>query len=465
MKIALIGGGGPRTVYFTESLIKYAERLGITELCLMDTDALKLKVFGGICRGLAEGSAASVTLEDDFRRAVKGARAVVFAIRVGGDDARVDDERIALSLGLIGQETTGAGGFAYAMRTVPVMLNYMSIVRETAPTAVVFNFTNPSGLVTQALYDAGFDNVYGICDNATGIKIELSKALSISSGRLRVNAYGLNHLSWANAVNIGGVNILPELLKSETFVENFSHFAYFDRALIKSLGEIPNGYLYYYYHREKALANMLKSSKTRGESIRDINILMLDELSAFDVEKDIKRALDIFRRRMGEREGSYMKVETGGGAELEKFDPAALGIDVLEGQGRALEALEGYAGVAFNCIESMTRPAKPVDVALNVPNKGAIEGMETDDIVEVTCDVTESRVKPEGFIDIPPSNLLMMKTIKRYEKLTIAAIREWRREFAYEALTIHPLVGSYSLAKELVNKYLGLEKNNPGDWK
>jgi 6-phospho-beta-glucosidase len=463
MKIALIGGGGPRTVYFTESLVKYAERLGITELCLMDTDALKLRIFGAICRGLARESAASVTLEDDFRRAVKGAWAVVFAIRPGGDGARVDDERIALSLGLIGQETTGAGGFAYALRAVPVMLDYMRILRETAPAAIVFNFTNPSGLVTQALYDAGFDNVYGICDNATGIKIELSKALGIAG--LGVNAYGLNHLSWVNAVNLRGVNILPQLLKSETFIENFSPFSYFDRSLIKSLGEIPNGYLYYYYHREKALANMLKSPKTRGESIRDINTLMLKELSAFDVEKDIKRALGIFQSRMAEREGTYMKTETGGGAKLEKFDPAALGIGVLEGQGGAAEALEGYAGVAFNCIESMSRPAMPVDVALNVPNKGAIEGMEADDVVEVTCDVTESQVKPARFACIPPSNLLMMKTIKRYEKLAIAAIREGRREYAYEALAIHPLVGSYSLAKELVNKYWDLEKNNTGDWK
>jgi 6-phospho-beta-glucosidase len=431
----------------------------------MDTDVRKLKVFGGMCRGLAEGSTASVTLEDDFRRAVKGAQAVVFAIRTGGDDARVNDERIALSLGLIGQETTGAGGFAYAMRTVPVMLDYMCIVRETAPTAMVFNFTNPSGLVTQALYDAGFDNVYGICDNATGIKIELSKALAISSAELRVNAYGLNHLSWVNAVNIRGVNILPELLNSKAFVENFSQFAYFDRGLVKSLEEIPNGYLYYYYHREKALANMLKSSKTRGESIRDINMLMLNELSSFDVEKDIKRAVDIFRRRMDEREGSYMKLETGGGVKLEKFDPAALGIGILEKQGDAVEALEGYAGVAFNCIESMGRRGRHIDVALNVPNRGAVEGMEADDVVEVTCDVAESGVKPARFVDISPSHLLMMKTIKRYEKLTIAAIRERRREFAYEALTIHPLVGSYSLAKELVNKYLDLEKNNPGDWK
>jgi 6-phospho-beta-glucosidase len=432
----------------------------------MDNDERKLSLFGGICRGIAVGSAVMVTPETDFRRAVRDAWAVVFAIREGGDDARVDDERIALSLGLIGQETTGAGGFAYAVRTIPVTLDYMRTLRETAPGAIVFNFTNPSGLVTQALYDSGFDNVYGICDNATGIKIELSKVLGVSSAELRVDAYGLNHLSWVNAVNIGGVNILPRLLESETFVENFSLFAYFDRDLIKSLGEIPNGYLYYFYHREKALANMLKSPSTRGESIRDINNIMLNELSAFDVEKNIEQALEIFRRRMGEREGSYMKMETGGGAKPAGFDPESLGIGLLKGQGSAVDVLEGYAGVAFNCIESMRRlSGKSVNVALNIPNRGAIEGMEADDVVEVSCDAGESGVKPLRFAGIPPSNLLMMKTIKRYEKLTVAAIRERRREYAYEALTIHPLVGSYSLAKELVNKYCGLKNNRAGDWK
>jgi len=481
LKVALIGGGGPRTIYFTESLLKYSKRLGITELCLMDNDDRKLSAFGGICRALANDFAknnnnpVTVTLENDFRRAVCGTKAVVFAIRAGGDDARVNDEKIALSFGLIGQETTGAGGFAYAMRTIPVMIEYLRILHETAPEAIAFNFTNPAGLVTQALCDAGFKNIYGICDNATGIKIELSKVLGISSADLKVNAYGLNHLSWVNAVRLGGTNILPELLSSQAFIDNFKLFAYFDRDIIKYLGEIPNGYLFYYYHREKALANMLKSPKTRGESIRDINRIMLEELSVLDVEKNPDTALEIFRRRMEEREGSYMKMEMDGLKKHAGLDPASYNFNFIDRKtdesGRnpaggplpVPEAIEGYAGVAFNCMESLWHSGKSIDVALNLPNNGAIEGMESDDVVEVSCDVDETGVKPLQFTGIPHSNFLLMKTIKRYEKLAIKAIRERRREYAYEALTIHPLVSSYSLAKCLVDKYC--EANNARDWK
>ncbi|MBP5295258.1 MAG: glycoside hydrolase, partial [Lachnospiraceae bacterium] len=267
-KLALIGGGSVRTYYFIESLLKFYREMDIGEVAVMDTDAEKLRYFGGIASFISAGSGLKVTLTGDAEEALRDADYVVTTIRVGQDLFRTKDERIALSEGLIGQETTGAGGFSYALRTIPVMIGYMKMIRRFAkPDAPVFNFTNPAGLVTQALYDAGFDNVIGICDNATGIKTDLADALKLNASDLFVKVYGLNHLSWASRVEIGGEDVLPALMANESFVRNFHQFLYFDRDYVRRIAQIPNGYLYYYVHREKALRNLQEAPETRGEFI------------------------------------------------------------------------------------------------------------------------------------------------------------------------------------------------------
>lgn len=469
-KMALIGGGSVRTYYFVESLMKFYDKMNIGELCVMDNDAEKLKYFGGIARYLAEkeGSGLKVTLTKEPVEAVRNADFVVTTVRVGQDEARAKDERIALSLGVIGQETTGAGGFSYAIRTIPVMLDYMRLIREyAAKDAVVFNFTNPSGLVTQALYDGGYDNIIGICDNATGIKIDVAEALKVNASELMVKVYGLNHLSWANRVEMNGVDLLPELMKSDAFVESFHQFQYFDRRLVRSLGEIPNGYLYYFYHKERALKNLLAAKESRGEFICRNNREMMEELRRHDIDSEPRRCLDIYRNFMQRREGSYMQLELGGQQKAAPpLDVASLGIPALSGKKPVTEIYEGYAGVVFNYIDSM-KYDKGIDLAVSVPNRGAVWGMEDDDVVEVTCTIDRRGAVPMQFTreEVAPSNLLLMKTIKRYEKLTIEAVRRHSKEAAIEALRIHPLVGDYELAVKLVDAYS--EHNRPwiGEWK
>lgn len=466
-KIALIGGGSVRTFYFMESLIRFADRLSIGSVSIMDNDPEKLRVFGGLSRYLVQKQKSSLQVEltEDPIRAVEGADYVVTTLRVGQDAQRCVDERIALDRGLIGQETTGAGGFSYAIRTIPTILEYMKLIREKSNHAIVFNFTNPSGLVTQAIYDAGFRDVIGICDNATGIKIDLSKALRINASEMIVKVYGLNHLSWANAVEIGGVNILPDLLRNDSFVQSFHQFEYFDRDLIRALGEIPNGYLYYFYHRERALKNLLASPCTRGESIRRINDSMMKELRHVSIEEEPERALAIYRHFMQEREGSYMNIEMGGShGGGEPFDPKSLGMEKLLGNRPFTEVYEGYAGVAMNFIESLNS-GKEIDLAISVPNEGAIEGLADDDVVEVTCTVDGSGAKPMKFRNLPESNLLLIQTIKRYERLTVEAVKQKSKALAVEALTIHPLVNSYSLAKDLVEAYCKANAPWIGEWK
>ena len=469
-KLTLIGGGSVRTYYFIESLLRFYRRMEFGEVAVMDTDPVKLRYFGGLAKYLCtrEKAELRVTLHTDAVEALRNADYVVTTVRTGGDETRVRDERIALSHGVIGQETTGAGGFSYAIRTIPVMLDYMRLIREHAkPAAPVFNFTNPSGLVTQALYDAGYDNIIGICDNATGIKIDTANALGVNASDLVVKVYGLNHLSWANRVEVGGVDILPRLLANDSFIEGFHQFRYFDRDLIRRLKAIPNGYLYYFYHRERALHNLLSAPETRGESILRINTAMMAELKKHDIDAEPEACLAIYREHMRRREGSYMQIELGGsvphGAAV---DPDALGIRQLLGNKPVTEIYEGYAGVVFNYIDSVQED-KGIDLAISVPNRGAISAMADDDVLEITCRIGKDGAVPMRFApeEIDETNLALMKTIKRYERLTVEAVQTKSKAAAREALMQHPLVGDYALAKALVDEYAALNAPWIGEWR
>ncbi len=468
-KLALIGGGSVRTYYFIESLLKFYREMDIGEVAVQDIDPEKLRYFGGIARHLVTraGEELRVTLTTDAKTALRDADYVVTTVRVGGDSMRVQDERIALSHGVIGQETTGAGGFSYAIRTIPVMLDYMRLIRAYAgPDATVFNFTNPSGLVTQALYDAGYDNIVGICDNATGIKIDVANALAVNASELLVKVYGLNHLSWANRIEIGGVDILPKLMKNDAFVQNFHQFLYFDRDLVRRLNCIPNGYLYYYYHRERALRNLRNAPETRGEFILRNNTSMMEALRQHSVETEPETCLAIYRDFMHRRESSYMAIELGETLHPARIDPKTLGIDALLGRKPVTEIYEGYAGVVFNYIDSR-RNDRNIDLAVSVPNCGAVPGMADDDVLEITCLVGRDGAKPMRFArdEINETNLALMKTIKRYEKLTVEAVRTHSKAAAREALMQHPLVGDDTLAKELVEAYAALNAPWIGAWK
>jgi len=467
MKLALIGGGSVRTYYFVESLIKFCQRLDITHLSIMDNDPVKLNIFGGFGEYLVRqaGDPLKVEITGDLEQAVRDADFVVTTIRVGKDEARCQDERIALRHNLIGQETTGAGGFSYATRSIPAMLEICGAIKRYAkPGAVTFNFTNPSGLVSQAMHDAGYE-VIGICDNATGIKMDLSKALRCNSGEMFVRAYGLNHLSWADQVIIGGKNVLPALMQNDGFIENFHQFVYFDRDLVRSLGKIPNGYLYYFYHREKALANTLASPETRGEAIHRINEEMMEKLIPMDVKTQAAEMIEIYRHYMRLREGSYMHMEMGEAPPSHKeIDLNALGVPELSNENSVQKIYEGYAGVAFNYIESYLTGG-PIDLVLCVPNNGAIVGLEDDDVVEVTCIVDKDGPHPIKIGAIPEDELNLVRLIKRYEKLTVQAIEERSIERATQALMQHPLVSSYSLAKALAREYAEVNTPYTGGWR
>ena len=443
MKIGVIGGAGVRTVIFINGLLKRYKQLNIDEVVLYDIDHEKLTVIGKLCRHVVrrEGKDLIVREVYDAVDAIRGMDYIVTTLRVGGDHSRVIDESVALQNGVIGQETTGVGGFSMAVRTIPVLLDYCDLIARHAPDAWVFNFTNPSGLVTQALHNAGHHRIIGICDAPSSLKYRMAQKLGVTEEELYVEFFGLNHLSWIKSVQVNGKEIMPTLIEDEDFMSSIQELEIFDREVVRQTGMLPNEYLYYYYHREKALANINKSKLTRGQTIELVNIQMMKELKEMDIDANPEEALQIFLYYMQLRENSYMSIESGSQNRpmLEKGS-----LPVPEGM--------GYAGVMLDCIEGM-QSEEGRSLVLSILNQGAIPFLADDDVVEVTCNVSKCGIAPVKQTEIPHLCELYIRLIKRYERLTVDAVREGNEEYAIEALMTHPLVNSYSLAKKLIADY------------
>jgi 6-phospho-beta-glucosidase len=457
MKITVIGGGGVRTPRIIPSLVRRAERLDLRELWLMDIDGAKLELIGGLCQALAkqQGAPFQVILSTDPRESIRGARHIITTIRPGFEEGRAVDERIAFRHGVLGQETTGAGGFAMAMRSLPAILEYCRLADELAPGAWIYNFTNPAGLVAQGLTDAGVQRVVGICDSANGAQNAASRYLGVSLERVRHEVFGLNHLSWTRSVRVdpdpdgtGGEEMLPALLADPRFVES-THMSMFDPDLRESLGMFLNEYLHYFYHRDEALAALLAKPETRGEEVVRLTRELLDRLQAVDAAKNPQAGLAVYHDVMGKRGATYM-------AHARHAKPRQT-VQTVEADD------EGYAGVALGCVEAITTGA-PHFTGLNVPNNGAIAGMADDDVVEVSCVIGSEGPQPLYVGDVPEGQYLLMRDVKRYERLASQAILQRSRKFAAEALTAHPLIGSYPLAKTLVDEFIEAHQDTVGTW-
>ena len=463
MKLTLIGGGGVRSPLFVLTLLRRAQQIHLEELCLMDIDARKLALFGGLCGELVRqaGSPFRVTTTQDPRQAMHSARHVVTTIRVGFDRGRALDERIALRRGVLGQETTGPGGFAMALRSIPALLGYAALLDELSPGAWMYNFTNPAGLVTQALVEAGFRRVVGICDGANAGQVSAAAWLNIPAHRLRAEVFGLNHLSWTrriwqDAPGDRAVDVLPGLLADPGFVRAMQ--SPFEPQLVAQIGMFLNEYLYYYYYAEKAVAAISREARTRGEEIVELNERLLDRLEAIGVERDPQAALRAFFAYERRRSATYMNYARSDAPSMEEADHQA-GAEV-EG---SPETGEGYAGVALDIIAAL-ETGIPLYTALNVPNNGAIAGMPDDDVVEVSCRVDRDGIQTLPIGEIPALQRMLMQMIKFYEKQTVQAVQARSRKLAVEALMAHPLVISYSRAAGLVDDYLADHAEYVGEW-
>ena len=458
MKLTLIGGGGVRSPLFASTALRWQARTGLTELCLFDIDARKLALFGALCREVVRrgGEPFTVTSTTDAREALTGTRHVVTTIRAGFEQGRALDERIALRHGVLGQETTGPGGFAMALRSIPAILDYARLLQQLNPGAWMYNFTNPAGLVTQALRDAGFEHTIGICDGANAGQISIAHWAGVEESRIRAEVFGLNHLSWCRAAWLEGENLLPQALADDGYLRQAQGL--FDPALVRMIGMHMNEYLYYYYYPEQALAAITAEGMTRGEEIVELNTRLVEQLEEIGVERDPERALRAFFGYEKRRGATYMHYAYGGTSIEEANKQQMFDADIPPAAG------EGYAGVALSLIEAL-ETGQPLYTALNVPNQGAIQGMRDEDVVEVSCRVDGTGVHPMLIGEVPAPQLGLMQAVKLYENLTVGAIREGSRHLAVVALMAHPLVLSYARARTLVDEYLTAHRAYVGEWK
>jgi 6-phospho-beta-glucosidase len=458
MKLTLMGGGGVRSPLFTMTMLRWQKRIGIDELCLMDIDPHKLELFSALCREIVHraGDPFKVSVTTDALSAMMGADHVVTTVRVGFEQGRAVDERIALRHGVLGQETTGPGGFSMALRSIPVILGYADLLHQVNPKAWMFNFTNPAGLVTQALRDAGFERTIGICDGANGGQGGIAAWAGVHPSRIRAEVFGLNHLSWCRRAWLDGEDLMPGAIADDRFVREMQNL--FDPDLVRLVGMHSNEYLYYYYYAEKALAAISSEKKTRGEEIVELNRRLIEHLEEMDIRRNPEQALRTFFGYEKRRGSTYMHYAYGGMTIEEADREQVFDAEIPQ------EAGEGYAGVALSLIEALEKDI-PLHTALNVPNNGAITGMSNDDVVEVSCRVDGKGIHVLPIGEIPAPQLSIMKAVKLYERLTVQAVRERSRELAILALMAHPLVLSYSRAKPLVDEFLIAHHVYVGDWK
>ena len=454
MKIAVIGGGGVRSMFLAKSLAQSSGELGFDEIVFMDNDEAKLNTYGRMAARLVKELSPGLPfrLTSDPVEAVRDADYVITTIRVGGDDMRIRDERFALSKGLLGQETTGAAGFSFAMRSVPALAEYCELAKRYASKDVkIFNFTNPAGVVSQTLRDMGYDFTFGICDAPSSLLHAFAKLYGVEQDAVTGNCYGLNHLSFFESVKLRGREIMPELLKNPKLYTD-TDMRFFKPDLVEHMGCILNEYLYYFYYREQAIENILKAGVTRGEVIRDVNHHMMEELSGMDIENDFARCLGVFDKWYGRREDAYMSNETGISRAKEPYH-----FDIHE------KDAGGYAGVALKYIRARNS-GQESEMILCVPNQGAIPGLLDTDVVEISCTLKDGVYIPHRIENPGELQMELIRRVKIYERLASEALRTMSISKAVDCLMVHPLVNSYSLAGQLVQEYLESNKDYTKGW-
>jgi len=364
----------------------------------------------------------------------------VTTFRVGGIASRVVDERVPLRYGVLGQETTGPGGFAMAIRTIPVLLDYIALMRDLCPDAWLINFANPSGLLAEAALRAGgWSRTVGICDAPVMMARAAAFALDLPTDGFFLDYFGLNHLGWLRGAWYGGRNYLPELMAMIREAGSMPGLP-FAAELIQGLGLIPNEYLYYYYYTRQAVENILAAGRTRGEQVAALNQQLYVGLARLHRSGDFAAMRRTHQAYLAERGDTYMSAETGQQAGYVNGTP----LQELAG--------DGYAGVALDLIAAL-RGAGARQMILNVPNNGALRSMCDAAVVEVPTLVYRGLLRPLAVGSAPLDASGLMQQVKAYEQLTIAAATEGSYAKALHALTIHPLVRDHDLARAILHDY------------
>lgn len=427
MKLVILGGGGFRVPLVHEALLANGEETGRSvDLVLHDPDRARLDSIVTVLRGQASVADAepAFSIAPSMESALEGADFVFLAIRVGGLEARSREERACFDRGMIGQETTGAAGVLYGLRTLPVALRIAESMKRLCPQAWLINFTNPVGMVSEAMASVLHERVIGICDSSVGLCRRVARALGRREADLEFDYVGLNHLGWLNGVSEGGQDLLPRLLGDEVALNSFEAGRLFGVEWLRALGSIPNEYLYYYYKTQEVREAFAQDDTTRGE------FLATQQSRFYDAhETDPLQALALWEEVRRERELTYM---TEGHAQSGEGAP--------EG---------GYEGVALAAMNALWRNV-PTRLILNVANGTTIPGLPADSFVEVMCDVDESGARPRPAGAPSLHQLGLMASVKSVERDVIEASRTHDPATAWRALATHPLVDSTDVVRELL---------------
>lgn len=408
VKVAVVGAGSTYTPELVEGFARRADRFPVDELALLDIDPERLGIVGGLAERMLRKTGFSGRLVRTLDRdeALDAASFVIVQLRVGGNRARYLDETIPPRYGCIGQETTGPGGFAKALRTVPVVLELAEeTARRGAPGAWFVDFTNPTGLVTQALLDAGH-RALGLCNVAISLQREIAARLGVAPERVELEHVGLNHLSWERAVRVDGVDRLPEILDRW---EELGPEEGFPGDLVRALGALPSSYLHYYYFTERILQEQRAGRRTRAEEVMEIEAELLELYR--DPALDVKPAL-------------------------------------LERRGGAF-----YSEAAAQLVASLHAGTGDVQV-VNVRNGGAIPDLPAEDVVEIPARIDREGAHPLPLAPLAPEMLGLVQHAKAYERLAIAAAIDGDRRAALKALITNPLGPDADRAPDLLAELL-----------
>lgn len=427
LKVAVIGGGSSYTPELIEGFIKRYHEFPIKELYLVDIEAgrEKLETVGALVKRMIEKSNLPINLHLtlDRREAIKNADFITTQIRVGMLDARSRDEKIPLKYGLLGQETTGAGGFAKALRTIPVILDICKDIEELSPHAFLLNFTNPAGIVTEAVTKYTNVKTIGLCNLPIGTKMSIAKMMDVNVSKVDIEMVGINHLNWTTKVWIEGKDMTCEVLDimsgakgKGVSVKNIPDIEW-EPEFLQSIGMIPCSYLRYYYMKEKMLEKQLQDFETKGTR-------------ADEVKKVEEELFTLYKN-----------------PELNSKPPQ------LEKRGGAY-----YSEAAVQLMTSIYTNKKDIQI-VNVKNNGTISCLPDDVSIEVCCVIDSEGATPLQIkTTIPPHIRGILQLVKAYEELTVEAAVHGNYQAGLQALTIHPLVGSAESAKRIFEEIVNENK-------
>lgn len=405
LDICVIGGGSTYTPELIEGFIEREQGLSVARITLMDIDPQRLEVVGGLAKRMlkAADSQIELRLSSERKEALENADFVLTQIRVGGGQARIRDEHIPLKYGVVGQETTGPGGFAKALRTIPVMLEIAADIARVAPKARLINFTNPAGIITEAVSKHTDVGVIGLCNGPVGAWRGIAAGLGVEPEQVRLDYVGLNHLSWVRGIYLDSRDVTAEVMQ-EAIAHAGQGEGSFAPELLKMLWMLPSYYLDYYYNTDRVVAEMEAAEKTRGEVVLEVESALLE------MYKD--EALATKPQQLEQRGGAH------------------------------------YSKAAVALIHALAADTGDVQI-VNTRNRGAIPDLPADVVVEVPCVIDGRGAHPLVTDPLPECIRGLVQVVKAYEELTVKAGVEGDERAALQALTVHPLVPSFAVATQL----------------